>query len=203
VRKILILYAHPGGRHSIANQALVRVAQSVDAVTFVDLYAEYPRAKIDIDREQARLIEHDAIVMQFPLLWYSTPSLLKEWQDLVLEYGFAYGEGGDKLHGKLLLAAVTAGGPLDAYGPDGYNNFDLRTLLTPLEQTANLCGLRFLPPYVLFGSLRARSQGGIDEHARGYGALLAALGNETLDLDRALAEKTLTCDALPITQGAR
>ena len=54
----------------------------MEGVTFVDLYAEYPRFEIDVDREQARLLAHDVIVFQNPLFWYSTPAILKEWQDL-------------------------------------------------------------------------------------------------------------------------
>ena len=39
---------------------------------------------------------HDVVIFQFPLFWYSTPPILKQWQDIVLEYGWAYGEGGTK-----------------------------------------------------------------------------------------------------------
>jgi glutathione-regulated potassium-efflux system ancillary protein KefG len=37
------------------------------------------------------------------LYWYSTPAILKEWQDLVLEHVFAYGHEGTKLHGKIFF----------------------------------------------------------------------------------------------------
>ena len=111
---LLVYYAHPGHKHSIANRALIAEAQAVEGLSFVDLYAEYPRFEIDIDREQQRLLGHDVIVFQFPMFWYSTPSLLKEWQDLVLEHGWVYGAGGDKLSGKRVVLAVTAAGPEDA-----------------------------------------------------------------------------------------
>jgi len=175
MQKILVLFAHPAHRHSVAGRALADVASAVDGVTFVDLYAQYPRAKIDADREQARLVAHDVIVLQFPLMWYSTPSLLKEWQDLVLEYGFAYGPGGDKLKGKYLMVAATAGGPQQAYRAQGYNHFDIRTFLTPLAQTATLCGMHFLAPFVLFSSLGARGDGRIEAHAGAYRRLLLSL----------------------------
>ena len=54
-----------------------------------------------------------------------------------------------------LLPVATAGGPDDAYREQGSNKFPLRTLLTPLEQTANLCQMRYIPPFVLFASLKA------------------------------------------------
>jgi len=200
---ILVLFAHPVVRHSVANSEMARRAQAVKGVTFVDLYAEYPRHNIDIEREQKRLIEHDVIVMQFPLLWYSTPSLLKEWQDLVLENGFAYGEGGDRLHGKRLMLAITAGGPETAYDPEGYNNFPLRRFLTPLEQTANLCGMVFLPPFVLFGALRARAKGGTSAHTETYGTLLEALRDDRLDFDALGERELLQAGPLPLIKGYR
>ena len=157
-RSILVLYAHPAQHRSEAHGCWRGSRGGVEGVTFADLYAEYPRFEIDIDREQARLLAHDVIVFQHPVYWYSTPALLKEWQDLVLEYGWAYGPGGTALRGKLFLCAVTAGGPAEAYRPDGYNRFPLRALLSPLEQTANLCGMTYLPPFALFAA-RARLAG--------------------------------------------
>ena len=47
-----------------------------------------------MDEEQQRLADHDLIVLQFPLYWYTGPALLKEWLDLVWLQGFAYGESG-------------------------------------------------------------------------------------------------------------
>src|SRR3954466_682289 len=98
--RTLILFAHPNQRVASINRSMAEAAMRIEGVTFVDLYAEYPRFEINIDREQSRLREHDAIIFQFPVYWYSTPALLKEWQDLVLEYGFAYGPEGQALGGK-------------------------------------------------------------------------------------------------------
>lgn len=188
-RAILILFAHPAPHRSEAHRALARAAQGVAGVTFADLYAEYPRYEIDIEREQARLLAHDVIIFQHPIYWYSTPAILKEWQDLVLEHGWAYGHGGTALHGKLFLCAVTAGGPQAAYGPGGYNRFELRTLLTPIEQTANLCGMVYLPPFVLFSARRAGPA--LTDHATTYVALLEALRDKTLDIERLRTAPTL------------
>lgn len=86
---------------------MARAAARIGGITFVDLYADYPRFDIDINIEQQRLLDHDVILFQFPVFWYSTPSILKDWQDLVLEHGFAYGNNGDKLSGKHMLLAAT------------------------------------------------------------------------------------------------
>ncbi len=177
--RVLLYYAHPGHRHSHANLAIQAEAQKVTGITQVDLYAEYPRFNIDPDKEQQRLLDHDIIVFQFPLFWYSTPSILKEWQDLVLEHGFAYGLDGDKLQGKSMMLAVTAAGPEDAYTKDGYQNHPIRDFLVPLEQTARLCKMSFLPPYVLYGALR-QSPEELAQHAKGFTALLAALRDDSL-----------------------
>jgi len=203
MRKVLVLFAHPAHRHSVVNNAMGKVAQGLDNVTFADLYGEYPRMKIDIDREQVRLAEHDALVFQFPLMWYSTPSILKEWQDLVLEYGYAYGEGGDRLKDMPFLPVVSAGGPQTAYHPDGFNNFDLRTFLAPLEQTANLCKMRFMPPFVLFGALKAPGDTRLETHLGAYRDLLIALRDETFDFDKTSEMDELAHDRLPIRKGAR
>lgn len=174
-QRVLVLFAHPAQRRSEVNVAMARAARGVEGVTVADLYAEYPRLEIDIEAEQARLRAHDVLVMQFPMYWYSTPAILKEWQDLVLEHGFAYGTGGTALHGKGMLAALTTGGPATAYRAGGYNNFTVDELLAPLEQTANLCGMRWLPPFVLHGARRALEDGRIPDHVADYVALLAAL----------------------------
>lgn len=90
-------------------------AHDTDGVTLVDLYAEYPEFQIDIDSEQARSLAHDVFVFQHLLYWYSTPAILKEWRDPVLEQGFAHGPEGAALHGKISFDALTAGGLEAAY----------------------------------------------------------------------------------------
>ncbi|MDH3388367.1 MAG: NAD(P)H-dependent oxidoreductase [Gammaproteobacteria bacterium] len=179
---ILILFAHPSQHRSEVNLPLLRASCNVDGVTVVDLYAEYPDYSIDIDREQQRLRENDVIVFMFPLYWYSTPAILKEWQDLVLEYGFAYGHGGTALRGKRLLCAVTAGGTEDAYKTSGFNHYSIRELLRPIEQTANLCGLIYLPPYALFGARTALEDGRVHAHVENWSRVLDCLLHDRIDI---------------------
>ncbi|WP_419914281.1 NAD(P)H-dependent oxidoreductase [Hoeflea sp.] len=202
-RKILVLFAHPGQRYSRANTEMAEVARQTRGVTLVDLYAEYPRFKINVETEQRRLLDHDVIVFQFPLFWYSTPALLKEWQDLVLEYGFAYGEGGVMIAGKLFVPVVTTGGPEEFYQAGGRNNYPLRDLLTPIEQTANLCGLRFVPPYTLYAALKAAGSERLAQHVEGYRRFLKALRDDRLDLQAADELSVLTAGTLPILEEAQ
>jgi putative NADPH-quinone reductase len=177
---------------------MASVASRVEGITFVDLYRDYPRFDIDVDIEQQRLLEHDVVLFQFPFFWYSTPSIIKEWQDLVLEHGFAYGSGGDKLEGKRLMVAITAAGPEDAYSTGGYQHYPVRDFLRPLEQTARLCGMRFSAPYVLYASLKAPGEGRIEPHTEGYRRLLAAIRDDQYDWSAAEQAECLKFDELPI-----
>ncbi|EHS1182533.1 NAD(P)H-dependent oxidoreductase [Vibrio vulnificus] len=183
--KVLVIYAHPSQHRSEVNAPLFAAAQAVDGVTCVDLYAEYPQFDINIDKEQARLLEHDVIVFQFPLYWYSTPALLKEWQDLVLEYGFAYGTDGTALQDKLMLCVVSAGGKEEAYKAEGYNHFTIRQLLAPIEQMAALTSMHYLPPFAIFGARTALEENRIDQHVGRYVTLLQALVEDRVNIHAA------------------
>lgn len=177
--RILILFAHPSQSRSDINLPLFHASRG-DQVTCVDLYAEYPNFRIDIDKEQRRLRDHDVIVFMFPMYWYSTPSILKEWQDLVLEHGFAYGHEGTALKGKQFLCAVSTGGPKKAYQCDGSNHYTIQELLQPLEQTAQLCGMEYLPPFVLFGARTAMEDNRLQKHIEQWQQRLQQLGNGEL-----------------------
>ena len=200
--KLIVYYAHPGHQFSQVNRSMARIAAGLERITFVDLYAEYPRFEIEVAREQGRLLDHDVIVLQFPMFWYSTPSLIKEWQDLVLEHGFAYGSGGDRLAGKRVQLAISAAGPEDAYARNGYQHFPIRTFLTPLEQTARLCKMEFVAPYVLYGSLHAPNNGSLDAHLAGYRRLIEAHRDDRYDVNAAQALDTVNPDNLPLLAGS-
>ena len=194
--KLIVYYAHPGHKHSHVNRYMAQAAKAVDGITFVDLYCDYPRTDIDVNIEQQRLLEHDVILFQFPLFWYSTPSLIKEWEDLVLEHGFAYGADGDKLAGKRMMLAVTAAGPEEAYTEEGYQHYPIRTFLTPLEQTARLCKMQFPAPYVLYASLRAPEEGQVEPHVVGYRTLLEAIRDDRYDFAAAEGMDVINFDNL-------
>lgn len=184
-QKVLVLFAHPAQASSEVNLHLFRDALGIPSVTAIDLYHDYPDFNIDIAREQQRLLEHDTIIFLFPLFWYSTPSILKEWQDLVLEYGFAYGQGGCALQGKKFLCAITAGGKEEAYQSDGFNHFTIRQLLQPLEQMASITQMAYIAPFALFGSRTAQEEQRIESHRQKWQRLLNMLVNDTLNMSKA------------------
>lgn len=152
MKKILFLIAHPNLKLSKANRAILEAVGTLPNLTVNDLYETYPHFFIDVEREKNLLLQHDLIVYQHPFYWYNKPALLRQWEDDVLQLGFAYGPGGDKLKGKQFLLSITAGGPMEAYAPSGYNNFPIEALLAPTIQTAALCGWQWLPHIVLHSS---------------------------------------------------
>ena len=156
-----------------------------------DLYESYPNFHVNIAREQALLLEHDVIIFQHPFYWYSSPAILKQWQDLVLEYGFAYGRDGTRLNGKLFLTAISTGGPSSAYQRSGYNYFTVRELLAPFEQTARLCGMTYLPPFVVPGVLWMQDEGELANYGSIYRRALEALRDNKLDVPEIMKLDTL------------
>jgi glutathione-regulated potassium-efflux system ancillary protein KefG len=185
MRRVLVLFAHPVLERSRVNRRLVDAIRGVPDVTIHDLYEAYPTLAIDPGREQALLRAHDVIVFQHPFYWYSTPAILKEWQDLVLEHGWAYGPGGTALRGKITLNAITTGGPASSYGRAGHNNFTVRELLVPWEQTARLCQMRFLAPFVVHAALRIVGDADLGARRDAYRRLIEGLRDERIELARA------------------
>jgi glutathione-regulated potassium-efflux system ancillary protein KefG len=172
--RVLILFAHPALEKSRVNKELAEAVRTLPGITFHDLCERYPDLHINVRVEQRLLTEHDIVVFQHPFYWYSCPAILKEWLDLVLEWGFAYGDNGTALRGKSLLSAITAGGPADAYNRSGFNYFTIRELLAPFEQTARLCGMEYLTPHVLHAVQRL-TQEEITNAAAAYRQLIASL----------------------------
>lgn len=184
MRKVLIVFAHPRLENSRINRRLIDAVPREPNFTFHDLYDSYPDFNIDVEREKELLLEHDVIVWHHPLYWYSCPPILKQWIDMVLEYGWAYGRGGDKLKGKLIFNAITAGGNNDAYCPEGYNCYTIPDFLRPFQQTARLCLMDYLPPFAVMGTHRLESEQ-IERSAEDYGRLLAEIGGNGFDVERA------------------
>ena len=172
---VLVLFAHPALERSRIQRALIhRHEHWPPEITFHDLYELYPDFVIDVGLEQDLLLRHEIIVWQHPLYWYSVPPLLKQWIDLTLEHGWAYGSRGVYLRGKTALNVITAGGRADAYCASGHNRYTLQQFLYPLERTAALCGIDFREPYVIYGTHELHGAA-IDREAERYRAFLFGL----------------------------
>ena len=181
-KKILILFAHPATHKSRINNRLSETVMDLEGVTFHDLYEAYPDFHIDVKREQDLLVEHDLLIWQHPFYWYSAPAILKEWIDLVLAHGFAYGRKGKALEGKQILTVITTGGRREAYQEGGYNSFSIPQFLAPFKQTARLCNMEYLPPFVVHGT-HMLSDDELDRYALDYKNLLISLRDDIITLD--------------------
>lgn len=178
--RILILFAHPRGSASVVQHAMLKAISGLDGVTIADLYAEYPDFAIDAAREQQRLLAHDVIVLQHPFYWYSSPAIIKEWEDLVLENGWAYGPGGTKLAGRFLMSAISTGGPQEAYQHGGRNRYEIAELLSPFNQTAYLCSMAYLAPFVIYAGRRKHAPE-LSSAVESYRDLIVGLRDGTID----------------------
>jgi putative NADPH-quinone reductase len=165
--RTLILFFHPDPAHSKANAALAAAASALPDTDVVDMQALYPDGAIDAGVEARRLLSAGRIVLQFPVQWYSTPPLLKAWQDAVLTRMFylAHETEGRLLEGTPILVAATAGNVEQAYAPGGANLFPLEDLLRPLQAMANRCRLPWSAPFLLYRANR------LDEEALRAAAL--------------------------------
>jgi len=123
---------------------------------------------VDVEEEQRKLLAADALLMLFPLWWYSMPAIMKGWVDRVWAYGLAYGyrdagnryrygEGG--FAGKRALLGVAVGGPAIDYGPRGING-PLDQLLFPITHgTLFFPGMQVLPTFAVYDAVRIDASG--------------------------------------------
>lgn len=151
---IYLLAAHPDWRASRVNRRAREAVRGLAGVHLCDLYEKYPDYEIDVPAEQRLLEAARLIVLMHPIQWYSMPALQKLWMDEVLQHGWAYGANGHALRGKDLWLVATTGGTSESYHPGGYNRHFFDAFIPAYEQTATLCGMRFLPPMLLHGAHR-------------------------------------------------
>jgi len=173
---VLVQFAHPVFYRSRVQKALLAASKNLEGVTINDLYEQYPDLYIDVKREQALIRKHDIIVLQHPFYWYSSPAIIKQWLDLVLEYNWAYGPKGFALSGKKLLSAISCGSSYHAYTDEGHHRFPVSQFLLPFRQTALLCRMEYMPPFVVYGTHRLKEEA-IEEEALVYADILSGLAS--------------------------
>ncbi|MEU6487431.1 NAD(P)H-dependent oxidoreductase [Streptomyces sp. NPDC046887] len=113
------------------------------------------RLSPDVAAEQEKLVWADAVVLQFPLWWFSVPAILKGWMDRVFTFGFSHGPeftpfGGGGLGGRRALLAVTAGAREPAFSDRGING-PLADVLYPVQHGLLwLTGIQPMEPFAVF-----------------------------------------------------
>ena len=150
--EILILLSHPNFAHSQSNKALIEAVSGLPGVEVAHLEGLYGTAPVDTAAEVRRLIAAKRLVLQFPIQWYSTPPLLKAWQDTVLTQMFYINPKteGELIAGRPVMVAATSGNRPQAYTAEGVNLFPLPDLLKPLHSTAHRCGLHWCEPFITY-----------------------------------------------------
>ena len=106
----------------------------------------------EVQTEINHLLWADALILQFPLYWFSLPAIMKGWIDRVFVDGIVYGNGRwyDRgvMKGKRAMIAMTTGCYPSMCGPDGING-NLDMMLWPVQNgTLRFVGFDVLPPFV-------------------------------------------------------
>jgi glutathione-regulated potassium-efflux system ancillary protein KefG len=151
--KILVNVFHPNLKDSKINKAMMSALNGQKNITVRDVYKEYGSLKftdtIPLEKEKKLLKEHDRIVFQHPIYWYSCPPLMKKWIEDILLDDWAWGKNGTDLKGKEWVHAVSCAGDLNSYRPGDFNGFSLGEYLRPFQQTSVLCGMKFCPTFAI------------------------------------------------------
>ena len=152
---VLVVHAHPYPARSVAGAELLAALRGLPGLEVRSLYQLYPDFDIDAEAERRALERARLVVLLHPLYWYAAPALLKQWFDVVLTKGWAYGDGGTALAGKDCLWAVTTGGEEEAFAAPGRHGRPFGDFAPAIEQTARFCGMNWLEPFVVNAARQA------------------------------------------------
>lgn len=148
-KKVLIIVCHPNLNTSSINKYWTdEFKKESSKFEIHDLYKEYPDFKINVKKEQTLLEKYDNIIFQFPLYWFLSPALLKEWIDKVIEYGWAYGNGSKGMLDKKIGFAISMGGEKSFY----QGKYNLNNVLTPYIYTFEYVKAKYLGFHALYSS---------------------------------------------------
>ncbi|WP_077624409.1 NAD(P)H-dependent oxidoreductase [Sediminibacillus massiliensis] len=148
--KTLLIISHPDIIESRSQQYFLNSIKNFEGITVHHLESAYPDGNIDVSEEQKLLRQHDRILFQFPFYWYSSPPLLKHWQDVVLEDGFAYGTRGNALAGKEFGLIMMIGVHEKEYQAGGEELYTISELTRPFQAMAYKTGMKYLRPFSIF-----------------------------------------------------
>lgn len=148
--KTLVIISHPEITESGSQQFLLSSMTDNDRVKVHHLEGLYPDGKIDVPAEQQLLKQYDRIVFQFPFYWYSSPPMLKQWQDEVLTDGFAYGKNGHQLKGKEFGLVLSIGVRESEYQAGGREAFSVHELTKPFQAMAFKTGMTYLKSFLIY-----------------------------------------------------
>lgn len=184
MKKVLIVSGHPDLTDSVANAEILSVLEKkLPEAEFDYLDKLYPTFAIDTAAEQAKLVAADIVVLQFPIFWFSMPSMLERWMEKTWLHGFAHGSTGDKLRGKKLVLSYTTGAPESVFTKEGMGH-TMDELLLCAHADCNFTGMEFGGTVYTGGvsyalrsdaALLAEIKAKADDHAERLIALLKTL----------------------------
>ena len=161
--KTLVVSGHTDLKNSVANKTILETLEKeLTNAEFDYLDSLYPDYKFDVKKEQGKLVDADVIVLQFPIFWYRTPSLLDKWMEDVFTHGFSHGSEGGALRGKKLVLSLTTGAGEELYQKDGLMGNAIEELLAPFKSICNMTGLIYAG-YIYTGGVSYLSRN--DENA--------------------------------------
>ena len=144
----------------------------------------------EVEREMARILWADLVILQFPLWWFGLPAALKGWMDRVFVYGGLY--SGSCRHdsgfcrNKRALMCVTTGSSAEKCAYNGVEG-DTKLMLWPALYSLRYLGFGVLQPFVIHGvrsGLTGAAAEAHDEHleemSRNYDAFLRGLDKAPL-----------------------
>ncbi|MBE7175118.1 MAG: NAD(P)H-dependent oxidoreductase [Mucilaginibacter polytrichastri] len=154
MKKTLVMIFHPDiGSSKVNRRWITELEKYPQEFRVHEVYKACPHSRIDVPREQALIEEHEVIVFQFPLYWFSSPPLFKQWQDEVLSYGWAYGRNsGFALRDKRIALSISAGAEEREFGPGGLYRYTLAELTAPLEVTFHYVKADYRPLFAFYGA---------------------------------------------------
>ena len=177
MKNILIVSGHTDLNDSVANKKILdMLAEKLPQSRQVHLDSLYPDFAIDAAAEQEKLLWADIIVLQFPVFWFSAPSILHRWMEQTFLHGFSHGSQGDKLRGKKLVLSYTTGAPLEAV------NFDECFLF--LRAAAQFTGMEYVG---------AVATGAVSYDMRQDASLLAEINRKSAEHAERLVNLLLGC----------
>lgn len=166
MKRTLVLFAHPYLEHSHSNKELINFYERHQHYTFRDLYEEFPNFHIPAFRERKRLKNYDRIIIQFPMIWFGIPPLLKLWMDEVLDRDWVNAPEQNPLLGKEIFFLVTTGGKEHSFQPGGRYHYTVEQLISGVIASLKVFGAEIKAVKTVYESHKLTKKQIIEEKLR-------------------------------------
>lgn len=139
--KILIIYGHPNFNDSIFTKGIINEIKKEHSewdILSIDKLLEENNWKLDIQKEQKRLLNYDIIIFQSPIFWYDIVPSLSHYFNTIFSAGWAYGKDSKlAMQNKKFILSTTSGAPKEAYNKENISAQPLQNYLYRFEIAIN------------------------------------------------------------------